>query len=53
MGKEDLSVSPGAEGWKDVLQLLREQREKMEVLTRALSVIHQGMLRKSQVGRSY
>ena len=32
---------------KDVLQLLREQREKMEKLARALSVIQQGMLRNN------
>ena len=30
---------PGADGWKDVLQLLREQSKKMERLARALSVI--------------
>ena len=29
MGKVDLGDSPGAEGWKDVLQLLKEQNEKM------------------------
>ena len=38
---------PGAEGWKDVLQLLKEQSIKMEELARALSVIQQGMLRKN------
>ena len=38
-------TSPGAEGWKDVLQLLKEQSAKMEKLARALSVIQQGMLR--------
>ena len=38
-------ASPGAEGWKDVLQLLKEQNEKMENLARALNVIQQGMLR--------
>ena len=37
---------PGADGWKDVLQLLTEQSKKMERLARALSVIQQGMLRK-------
>ena len=37
---------PGAEGWKDVLQLLKEQSVKMEKLARALSVIQQGMLKK-------
>ena len=36
---------PGAERWKDVLQLLKEQNEKMEKLARPLSVIQQGMLR--------
>ena len=38
---------PGAEGWKDVLQLLKEQSVKMEKLGRALSVIQQGMLRNN------
>ena len=38
---------PGADGWKDVLQLLNEQSEKMESLARALSVIQQGMLRNN------
>ena len=47
VGKVDLSASSGAEGWKDVLQLLREQSEKMEKLARALSVIQQGMLRNN------
>ena len=32
----------GAEGWQDVLQLLKEQNEKVEKLARALSVIQQG-----------
>ena len=41
----NLGAPPGAEGWKDVLQLLREQSEKMEKLARSLSVIEQGMLR--------
>ena len=39
----NLGASSGAEGWKDVLQLLREQSKKMEKLARALSVIQQGM----------
>ena len=43
----DLGDSSGAEGWKDVLQLLKEQNEKMERLARALSVIQQGMLRNN------
>ena len=47
MGKEDLGSSSGAEGWKDVLQLLKEQNEKMEKLARALSVIQKGMLRNN------
>ena len=38
---------PGAEGWKDVLQLLKQQSVKMEKLARALSVIQQGMLRNN------
>ena len=38
---------PGAEGWKDVLQLLKEQNVKMEKLARDLSVIQQGMLRNN------
>ena len=37
-------TSPGAEGWKDVLQLLKEQSVKMEKLAMALSVVQQGML---------
>ena len=37
----------GADGWKDVLQLLRKQNEKMEKLARALSVIQQSMLRNN------
>ena len=44
---KDLDASPEAEGWKDVLQLLREQNKKMEKLARALSVIQQGMLRNN------
>ena len=44
-GSKDLGASPGAEAWKDVLQLLREQNKRMEKLARALSVIQQGMLR--------
>ena len=38
---------PEAEGWKDVLQLLKEQKGKIERLARALSVIRQGMLRNN------
>ena len=44
---KDLAAPPEAEGWKDVLQLLREQNKKMEKLARALSVIQQGMLRNN------
>ena len=44
---KDLGASPEAEGWKDVLQLLRKQNKKMEKLARALSVIQQGMLRNN------
>ena len=40
-------TSPGAQGWKDVLQLLKEQSVKMEKLARALSVIQQGILRNN------
>ena len=47
MGKLYFSASSGAEGWKDVLQLLGEQNEKMEKLARALSVTQQGMLRNN------
>ena len=46
-GEMDSGVSLGAEGWKDVLQLLRERSEKIEVLARALSVNQQGMLRNN------
>ena len=45
--KKDSGAPPEAEGWKDVLQLLKEQSKKMESLTRALSVIQQGMLRNN------
>ena len=38
---------PGAEGWRDVFQLLKEQNGKMEKLARAFSVIQQGMLRNN------
>ena len=47
VGKVDLGASSGAEGWKDVLQLLKEQNKKMEKLARALSVIQKGMLRNN------
>ena len=40
-------TSSEAEGWKDVLQLLKEQSKKMDRLARALSVIQQGMLRNN------
>ena len=59
MGKVDLSVSSGAKGWQDVIQLLREQSKKIKKLARALSVIQQGMLRnnpghvKDSVNRGY
>ena len=45
--KKDFGAPPDAEGWKDVLQLLKEQSKKMERLARALSVIQQGMLRNN------
>ena len=47
VGKVDVGAFPGAEGWEDVLQLLKGQNEKMEKLARALSVIQQGMLRNN------
>ena len=47
MGKVDLGASPGAEGWEDVLELLKEQNEKLKKLAKALSVIQQGMLRNN------
>ena len=47
VGKVDLGAFPESEGWKEVLQLLREQSKKIEVLARALSVIQQGMLRNN------
>ena len=42
-----MGAFPEAEGWKDVLQFLREQNKKMEKLARAFSVIQQGMLRNN------
>ena len=47
VGKLNLGAPPRAERWKDVLQLLREQIERMERLVRALSVIQQGTLRNN------
>ena len=47
VGDVDLGASSGAEEWKDLLQLLKEQNDKMEKLDRALSVIQQGMLRNN------
>ena len=47
VGKMNLGASSGDEGWKDVIQLLKEQNEKMESLARALSVIQQDMLRNN------
>ena len=40
-------TSPGADGWKDVLQLLKKQSAKIEKVARALSVIQQGILRNN------
>ena len=42
-----MGASSGTEEWKDVLQLLREQIEKMEKLARALSVMKKVMLRNN------
>ena len=48
----------GAEGWKDILRLLKEQGEKIEMLGRAFKVIQEGMLKnnpapvKSSVGEA-
>ena len=47
VGKVNLVNSSGAEAWKDVLQLQKEQNEKMERFARALSIIQQGMLRNN------
>ena len=47
VGNKDSGASSGAEGWKDVLQLLKEQNDIIEKLARALSVIQQGMLRNN------
>ena len=44
---KDLGASPEPEGWKDVLQILKEQITKMKRLGGALSVIQQGMLRNN------
>ena len=41
----DLGTSSGYEGWKDVLQLLKKQNEKMEKLSRAQSVIQNNTYR--------
>ena len=42
-----MGASSEAKARKDVLQLLKEQSEKMEKLARALSVIQEGFLRKN------
>ena len=47
LGNVEWMASSGAEEWKDVLQLLKKQIEKMERLARFLSVIQQGMLRNN------
>ena len=47
VGKVELGASSGAEGWKDFLQLLKEQNEKIERFARALSIIQQGLLRNN------
>ena len=47
VGNTDSGASSGAEGWKDVLQLLKEQNDNMEKLARALSIIQQGILRNN------
>ena len=47
VGDMDLGASSGAEGWKYVVQLLRQQSEKIEKLERALGIIQQGMLRNN------
>ena len=47
VGKVDLGASSGAKGWKNVLQLLMKQNEKMERFARALCIIQQGMLRNN------
>ena len=46
-GNNEPGASPGAEGWKDVLQFVKEQSEKLKKLARALSVIQQGMLKNN------
>ena len=43
----DLGASSGADRWKDVLLLLRQQSNQMKKLARALSYIRQGMLRNN------
>ena len=44
------SVTPlGAKGWKDILQLLKEQGKKIEMLGRAFKVIQEGMLKNNLV----
>ena len=47
LGNKELMASLGAKRWKDVLQLLKEQDEKIARLARALSIIQQGMLRNN------
>ena len=44
MGKTDLGAFSRAEGWKHILQLLREQSKKMEKLAKAFSATQQGRL---------
>ena len=51
--RKDLTKKTGSggllegEGWRDILQLLRDEDKKMEKLGRALKIIQQGILKNN------
>ena len=46
-GNKKTVAPPGSEGWKDILQLLKERSEKIEILGRALEVIQDRMFKNN------